>query len=210
MAAEPAPYQGMHNAGSYMGPTFVPPGYGGTAYGQALPAMPTGPAIQPGFYGPSRGPMAVPAQYFPMPSMPQMQRPMMMSLGSDRGVDVQSLLDQLRGSMLPSQREWAAYKLAEAECRMNPQVMEALLQAAKADPAASVRAGCIHCLAKMNAATPPVIAVLQSLKTDADPRVQYQAEAALAKLAPCQAPEMIIDPAMQPAGRIQPLPSRSN
>jgi hypothetical protein len=197
-------------AGSYVAPGFVPPGYGGTAYGQPLPAMPMGPAIQPGFYGPPRGQMIAPAGYYPMPPAPQMQQPMVMPLSSTSAVDVPSLLNQLRDSMLPSQREWAAEKLTELEWRKSPQVVDALVQAAKDDPAASVRAGCIHCLARMSAATPPVIAVIQSLKTDADPRVQHEATEALARLAPGQAPAPMSDPAVQPAGGLVPPPLRSN
>jgi hypothetical protein len=206
----PANAFGASVAGNYGAPGYVPPGYGGTAYGQPLPAMPMGPAIQPGFYGPPRGQMVAPAGYYPMPPNPEMLRPMMLPPAADGDVDVQSLLNQLRDSMLPSQREWAATQLADLEWRKIPQVVDAMVQAAKHDPAASVRAGCIHCLAKMNVATPPVIAVIQSLKTDADPRVHREATAALAKLAPGQAPAMMNDPAVLPAGGLLAPPPRSN
>lgn len=189
---------------------YVPPGYVGTAYGQLLPAMPSGPAVQPGFYGPPRGQVA-PAGYYVMPPSPAMQRPMIMPPNPFNGaVDVQAVLDQLRDSMLPSQREWAADKLAELDWKKVPQVVDALVQAAKIDPATSVRASCIHCLARMSAATPPVIALLQSAKFDSDPRVQHEATEALARLAPGQMPTPPIDPAVQPAGVLVPAPHGSN
>jgi len=210
MMAQGSFIQAMPNAGNHGAPGFGPPGYGGTAYGQPLPAMPMGPAVQPGFYGPQRGQMVAPAGYYPTPPNPFIQQPMTMPVNPTGGIDVQSLLRQLRDSMLPSQREWAADKLAELDARRSPQVVDALVQAAKDDPAASVRAGCVHCLAMMSAATPPVIAAIQALKTDADPRVQHEAVEALAKLAPGQAPATMSDPAVQPAGGLLISPPRSN
>jgi hypothetical protein len=207
MAAGGAFYQGAPTASGY-GTGFVPPGYAAMSTAQALPEMPYGSAVQPGFYGPPRGQMVAPAGYV-MPAYPQSPRPLLPPT-INGSVDTQSLLNQLHDSMLPSQREWAADKLAEMDWRTNPQIVTALVQVAKDDPAASVRAGCVHSLAKMNAGTQPVIAALHSLKTDADPRVQQEASAALAKLAPGQGPAMMSDSAVQPAGAILPLPPRSN
>ena len=58
----------------------------------------------------------------------------------------------------------------------------ALLTAAREDPAATVRASCVRCLAKMKANCPPALATLQSLKSDSDPRVQREVEQALSIL----------------------------
>ena len=49
-----------------------------------------------------------------------------------------------------------------------------------------MRAGCVRCLARMKAATPAVVATVQALKADADPRVQHEADCALTVLAPGQ------------------------
>src|SRR5258708_35836378 len=124
-------------------------------------------------------------------------------------VDVQSMLNQPHDSMLPLQREWAANQLAELDWRTQPQVVDSLVQAAKDDPAASVRAGCIHGLARMNVGTPPVIAAISSLRTDPDARVQHEASQAMAKLAPNYGPAMI-DPAVQPASGLLSPPPPSN
>ena len=56
--------------------------------------------------------------------------------------------------------------------------MPALIQSASQDKAASVRAGCVNCLGRMNANVEPVIALLQSLRNDIDPRVRTEAEKA--------------------------------
>lgn len=206
--AEGAFHQGMPNASGFVAPGMVPPGYAGMGQGQTLPTMPYGAAVQPGFYGPPRGQMVAPAGY-QLQAYPQSQRPLMQP-NYNGSVDTQSLLNQLHDSMLPSQREWAADKLAEIDWRKCPQIVDALVQSAKDDPAASVRAGCVHSLAKMSVTTPAVIAAMHSLKTDADPRVQHEASEALAKLAPGQGPAMMNDPAVQPAGAILPLPPPSN
>jgi hypothetical protein len=206
--ADGAFHQGMPNARGFASPGFAPPGYSGPAYGQQLPAMPVGAAVQPGFYGPPRGQMVAPAGYDMQP-YPASVRPLMQPAGP--GIDLQSLLNQMRDSMLPSQREWAADKLAEYDWRQQPQIVDAMMQSAKDDPAASVRAGCVHTLAKMNVNTPPVIATIRSLRSDPDQRVQREASDALAKLAPpSQVPTMLSDPAVQPAGAILLPPPQSN
>ena len=50
------------------------------------------------------------------------------------------MLTMLHDALFPSHREWAAEKLAAGEERSNPRVIEALQQAARSDPAATVRA----------------------------------------------------------------------
>jgi hypothetical protein len=196
-------HHGMPNARGYTTPGFTPPGYGGMGYGQMLPQAPVGAAVQPGYYGPPRGQMIAPAGYQMQMYVPQCQ-PMMQPAAPD--VDVQSLLNQMRNSMLPSQREWAAQKLAELDCRQQPSIIDSLVESAKGDPAASVRAGCIHCLVKMNVCTPPVMAAMKYLCSDPDSRVQREASEALARFAP----SMATDSAVQPAGAILQPPPRSN
>lgn len=93
--------------------------------------------------------------------------------------DLQALFMVLRDSVYPSQREWAADKLSGIDWRNNPQVVQALLTSAREDTAATVRAGCVRCLAKMNVNTPPVVVVLQGMKNDADLRVRQEIEQTL-------------------------------
>jgi hypothetical protein len=90
----------------------------------------------------------------------------------------------LKDSIYPSQREWAADQLSACDWHKNLQLVPELLKAAKEDPAATVRAGCIRCLARMNVDTVPVVLAIQKMKKDTDPRVQSEAEQALSVLAP--------------------------
>jgi hypothetical protein len=85
----------------------------------------------------------------------------------------------LRDSLYPSQREWAAEILSSLDGNFRPQVLQALLMAAGQDAAATVRAGCVRCLARMNANTPPVLEGLRALRTDNDPRVRQEVDLAL-------------------------------
>jgi hypothetical protein len=94
------------------------------------------------------------------------------------------LLATLEDSLYPSQREIAAQKLASLDWKTNEVVLKALVQAAKEDPAATVRWTCVHVLGEMKADTVPVISVLQALKADIDVRVRNEAEQSLAALAP--------------------------
>jgi hypothetical protein len=157
----------------------VPP----QAYGAGLPPMP----IQPGAVGGVARipvmPQYVPAVYYnygmmsPMAGMPG---PMMAQTGYyAAGQPVQSaapttaqMMQMLRQSDFPSQREWAADQLSDLNWRTNPQVVQALMVAAKDDPAPMVRACCVRTLMKMQANTMPVVTTIQALKRDADPRVR--------------------------------------
>jgi hypothetical protein len=96
------------------------------------------------------------------------------------------LTSLMRDSLYPSQREWAAEGLTQLDWRKYPQVSRALLMTACEDPAGTVRAACIHCMAKMQMNTLPVINALQTLKADSDERVRHEAEEALSVLAPGQ------------------------
>lgn len=110
------------------------------------------------------------------PALVQGQRP--------TGQNVEQMMTVLRDSLYPSQREWAAESMASVDWRAHPEVVTALVKASREDPAATVRAGCIRCMAKMNANTPSVIQAVQSLKTDADARVRQEADQALNSLTP--------------------------
>jgi hypothetical protein len=98
----------------------------------------------------------------------------------------QPLVATLRDALQPSQREWAADKLALLDWRTNPQAVEALVKAAREDPATAVRAACIRSLGKMNANTLPVVSALQALKADPDALIQREVDQALASLTSSQ------------------------
>src|SRR5262249_46515467 len=99
----------------------------------------------------------------------------------------------------PSQREWAAEKLAAMDWRNEPRIVDCLTKAAHEDPAPTVRAGCVRCLAQMRLNTMPVVSVIQSLQRDSDPRVRHEVEQALAVLGlPSQPGDMNVQPAPMP------------
>jgi hypothetical protein len=193
-------HQGMPNAMGY-GPA---PAYAT----MPRPAMPYNGAAQPGsLYSVPPSQYVAPAGYQQHPGMMQPTAPPvpMWQQGQATPADLPSMLGQLHESMLPSEREIAASKLASLNWKANPVVVEALLRAAKEDPAGSVRAGCVRCLAQMNVSTPQVVAACNALKADTDPRVQHEVTEALAKLAPAQAPAKV-DPSIQPASYVPPPP----
>ena len=146
----------------------------------------------------SGGPPVAPAGYYPpMMQMPPMQGvpPMMMPMQPVQPVAFQQptaptaaseLVTQwsklLKESPYPAQREQAAHTLATHDWRANPQVLTALIDAAKNDPAANVRVGCVYALGRASAATETVFGALQSLRTDADERVRQEVDSTLARL----------------------------
>lgn len=93
------------------------------------------------------------------------------------------LFNVLRESPLPSEREFAAQTLAQNDLRNDPYLLNALLHTAQHDPAPTVRAGVVQCLARTNTQNPLVVQALGNLKSDADQRVRQEAESALIRLA---------------------------
>jgi len=114
----------------------------------------------------------------------------------------QPLIAMLKDAEYPSHREWAADKLALLDWRTNSQIVEALLSAARDDPAAMVRAGCVRSLAKMNVNTPAVVTALREMKSDRDAAVQHEVEQALSTLAAGSSSSQTIQPtkAIAPGG----------
>jgi hypothetical protein len=163
-----SPDAGSMATGGMAAPQAVYPRNPYGAMAQAVPAggMPAG-----------MGRAVVPAGYQAAPSYEQAR--------ASQGVS--QMQTALRDSLYPSQREWAAESLATVDWRTNPQVVEALLTAARNDPAATVRAACVRCLCKMNVNTLPVVTTVQSLKTDPDPRVRQEVDQALMVLVPSSA-----------------------
>src|SRR5262249_26540917 len=83
------------------------------------------------------------------------------------GQTPQQLTAMLHDALFPSQREWAAEKLSALDWKQAEAAVQALTQAVKEDPAATVRASCIHALAKMKANSYPVVNAIQTAKHDA-------------------------------------------
>jgi hypothetical protein len=158
-------------------------------------AGPMGPAgFGPGMnYG---GPPANPTM------MAQARPPMLQALPQAHagGTNSHQLMAVLKDSLYPSQREWAADCLSRQDWRVQPQVVQALLTAAREDPAATVRAGCVRALAHMKVNILPVVGAVQALKADADPRVRQEVEEALPALgvAPQTQPDANVRPASLP------------
>ena len=92
---------------------------------------------------------------------------------------VDQLISMLRDSPYPSQREWAAQTLAACDLQANPQIVTALAESARKDPAGSVRAGCVCCLIRMTVPANEVMGTLVALQNDNDVRVRDQVAQAM-------------------------------
>lgn len=156
---------------SYAAASQVP--YPPNPYNVAAPGLATVSNYAPANTGVMPASYNQPAMAYP-PMPPASTLP-----SSAREPNLQATYMLLRDAVYPSQREWAADSLTAVDWRSNPQVVQALLSSAREDSAATVRAGCVRCLVKMNVNTPPVLAALQGLKNDADPRVRQEVEQAL-------------------------------
>jgi hypothetical protein len=153
-----------------------PPNPAFSGYPPVPPSFaPMPPQTRPMQSYPTTPPNYVPASYYnyhmPPPSgmapvgyaQPQQPASTMPSVGQ--------MLQMLRESDFPSQREWAAEQLA-LNARSNPEVVQSLVLAARTDPAPMVRVCCVRSLVKMQANTVPVVTAVQELKHDTDPRVR--------------------------------------
>lgn len=107
-------------------------------------------------------------------------------VASTNGPNPQQLLVVLRNSIYPFQREWAVDNLSNVDWRSNPEVVQALMSAARKDAAPTVRVMCIRALVKMKVDTVPVVTAIQALRSDPDPRVEHEAQAALTALGHAQ------------------------
>jgi hypothetical protein len=96
-------------------------------------------------------------------------------------VSLPEVVALLNDSLYPSQREWAADRLARFDWRVHPQIVECLLLGVRTDPAPMVRIACIHSLGALHAGTTYVVQTLQEVVTnDRDPRVRQEAEQTIA------------------------------
>lgn len=157
-----------------------PRAYGMARPGAYRPPMPNAMAMMP----------QTPGMINPLMSVPSgvpMQRVATSATAAPAGVSapptgVPQLLAALNDSLRPSEREAAAEHLSELDWRIQPLVVEQLMKAAREDPAATVRAACVHALAQMKVTTPAALALVRDLKADRDPRVRQEAEEALSVL----------------------------
>jgi hypothetical protein len=99
-------------------------------------------------------------------------------------LSAQQLVTLLQTSAFPDQREWVVNALGSYDGQSNPQAVQAVIVAARQDPAPMVRAACIRCLVRMNVNTWQVLDAVQALKGDTDPRVKREADQAMARLVP--------------------------
>jgi hypothetical protein len=149
-------------------PTMLPPAPG--MVGSLPPPMPGMPAMAP------PGPMAAVNPLMAVPPSPVKPAVPAVAAASE---GVPQALVTLRDSLYPSQREMAAEHLGELNAHGQPQVVQSLMRAARADPAPSVRAACVRALGHMKANSAEVIAFVRDLKNDRDPRIRAEAEEAL-------------------------------
>ena len=161
------------------------------SYGMGMPGMTPPPMQNRVAMGPQ-----MPMGLNPLMSVPPTPVAPAQAVAAARPTDVPQLLTTLKDSVLPSEREWAAEQLSEQNWHAQPQVVQNLMTAAQSDPAATVRATCVHALAHMQAATKEVGALVQTLKSDRDPRVRQEAEEAADALGNAAAPR---DFGIQPA-----------
>jgi hypothetical protein len=176
-----------------MNPYVANPMMARNPYGQPTMAS-TGPTANYGrqYAGPLPpqnpfAPQPTPALYANPPMMPPPQQAIQQTgyqapAPSAVAQQVDQLIRVMRENAYPAQREWAAQMLASYEWRVHPQIVPALVQSAAQDPAGSVRAGCINCLGRMQAAVEPVFATLQAMRSDIDPRVRSEVEQAFVRL----------------------------
>lgn len=166
-------------------PTAEPPGLP-----KAMSPAPQGPAVPV-----SAAPPPLPAQVAAagmMPYPPAFVPPPLPAPPAAPVMSAQQLVTLLQTSAFPDQREWAVTSLGNCDGQANPQAVQAVLTAARQDPAPMVRAACIRCLVRMNVNTWQVLDAVQALKGDADPRVKNEADRAMARLVPSGAPSGIV------------------
>jgi hypothetical protein len=177
--------------------------------GMVAMAQPYGPPAMMG-HGMMGAPMMVDPRMMPAPMMapPAMGQPGMQvpaqSAAATSGIldlnapaDLTQLRATLQDSLYPSHREWAAERLAGFNWHTNPEVVKVLLAGAKDDPAPAVRACCVRSLGRLKVNTVDVVAALEKLEKDDDPRVRNEVKQCLAEVKPGYTPSR--DPEVKPA-----------
>jgi HEAT repeat protein len=92
-------------------------------------------------------------------------------------------LETLQYGSQAAEREQAIASLARLGSQDNhPQAVHVLLSVCRLDSSAAVRAGCVRCLADLNARSPEVISTLKALLADPSHEVRQEVLQALRKL----------------------------
>jgi hypothetical protein len=183
--------QGMPNPYYYAPQGAAPPqpGYSPQGYPMAQVNFPQnyqGPQ-PPNPFG-NQGQQQMPPQYQPQQYQPAPMSQPSTNSATERhmvpgaNADASQFMQVLRESPYPAQREWASNTLSTFDWRSHPEIVQLLLQVAQQDPTPTVRASCIFSLGRMNAASEPVIAILNTLRADGDPRVRQEVEQALYRM----------------------------
>ena len=95
---------------------------------------------------------------------------------------VQVQVQKLKDAVDPTEREMAAMTLTLSDARNSPEVIDALVTAAKSDQAASVRVCLVRCLYRLAAESPQVVPVIQQLQADPADDVSRTAQLAMQQL----------------------------
>lgn len=111
-------------------------------------------------------------------SVPQQQSQLPMT----NTVELAHFFQVLKESPYPAQREWAANNLSTVDVRQHPEVVAILLDCAKRDPAATVRAGCVYNLSRLGVNSEPIVNTLNMLRQDSDARVRQEVEQAFQRM----------------------------
>src|SRR5262249_37641409 len=139
---------------------FGPPAQVPNAFADGNSAPVTYVAPMPQMQGTAR------AQPSPMDRGPVAWRPSAVAPPASGPGGTAQRMAVLRDSLLPRQRADAAEALAQHDWHKEPQVVDALLKAAKEDPAPLVRAECVRSLGRLGVNTVPVVATCEALKND--------------------------------------------
>lgn len=145
-----------------------------------LPAAPTGfpvPAIKPAA---AAVPAAAAPQELPIPSV--LDAAPATTAPATLPADVLTMIDGLKHHRRPSFRMENATSLAESPFASHPDVIAALVEAAKNDAAGVVRGHCINQLATLGYSDAAYLKALATWEGDAEPAVRRAAAAARAKL----------------------------
>jgi HEAT repeat protein len=92
------------------------------------------------------------------------------------------LVTILQRGTTPARREEAARSLAGIDGKRHPEVVTALLTAARQDEAPEVRLACVRNLARLDLDTPSVLEVFRALESDPDLAVRKEATLAAVSL----------------------------
>jgi hypothetical protein len=101
---------------------------------------------------------------------------------AESGLASRDLVMTLKGSLYPSQREWAADRLSSLDWRSQPEIVDGLVAGARTDPAPMVRIGCLRALGRMHANCEAALSLARDLRNDPDTRIREAAEQTLAAL----------------------------